>query len=263
MGGSGPTEKVPFRSEVRLVGRNGGSMPFLGIGKAFVTGGRRRKLTLVFCGICLLLSCSAPAGSAEPGLRLHAGGGAESLFKRNRLSVQLMTGAVFSPFIWELERPTLNFFQTNLRLGWMLTEPGPGRSILRGCHELILELSHADIFSGPGHYLSGITPLGRYNFIQPGARLVPYLQGGVGIVYTDAYKDRSQDVIGQAFEFTPQFSLGLRYLAGKQWSVDLEGKLQHISNAGMSSRNEGVNGGGIFLGATYFLDPKKSPVARR
>lgn len=211
---------------------------------------RRRILTFVFCGIGLFLSCAAHAKSVEG----DVSGESNSPFTRNRMSIQLVSGAVFSPFIWKMQRPKLDFFQTNLRLGWMLTEPGRGHSILRGCHELLLEFTHAVIFSGGGHYMYGITPLGRYNFVQPNAKWVPYFQGGVGIIYTDAYKDKSQNVIGQAFGFTPQFGVGLQYFAGKAWSIDLEGKLEHISNAGMSSRNEGVNGGGIFLGVTCFLE---------
>lgn len=211
---------------------------------------RWRILAFVFFGISLILSSTAHAKSVEG----NVSGWSNSLFTRNRMSIQLVSGAVFSPFLWKTQRPTLDFFQTNLRLGWMLTDPGRGHSILRGCHELLLEFSHAVIFSGWGHYMFGITPLGRYNFVQPDAKLVPYFQAGVGIIFTDAYKDKSQDVIGQAVEFSPQFSVGLQYLVGKAWSIDLEGKLEHISNAGMSSRNEGVNGGGIFLGATYFLE---------
>lgn len=218
--------------------------------------GRKRAymLTLFFCVVALSFFGSAYADSTKGAVPLDTGGGRDSLFARHRTSIQLMSGALFSPFIWGRDRPTLNLFQTNLRLGWMLTEPGPENSIFRGCHELILEFTHGAIFSGPGSYMFGITPLGRYNFVQPGARLVPYFQAGVGIVYTDAYKDRTQNIIGQAIEFSPQVSIGLQYFVGKEWSIDVEGKLEHISNAGMSDRNEGVNSGGVFLGFTYFWD---------
>jgi len=73
-------------------------------------------------------------------------------------------------------------------------------------------------------------------------------------VYTDAYKDYSQNAIGQAIEFTPQASLGLHYLIDKKWSIDTEAMFHHISNAGLSERNRGINSFGGFIGLTYFFD---------
>ena len=105
-----------------------------------------------------------------------------------------------------------------------------------------------------GNYIGGITALLRYNFVQPGWRLVPYVHGGVGIVYTDAYKDKTQRAIGQAIEFTPQCSLGFRYLIKKNWSLDAEAMFHHISNAGLDKRNRSINAIGGFVGVTYFFD---------
>ena len=92
------------------------------------------------------------------------------------------------------------------------------------------------------------------NFVQPGWRFIPYVQGGVGIVYTDAYKDETQQAIGQAIELTPQCSLGLRYLINKNWSLDGEAMFHHISNAGLAKRNRSINAVGGFVGVTYFFD---------
>ena len=75
---------------------------------------------------------------------------------------------------------------------------------------------------------------------------------GAGIVYNDIYKDRSQSIIGQSIEFTPQASLGLHYLINHNWSVELEAMYHHISNAGLENgRNVGVNALGGLLGVTY------------
>jgi len=79
-----------------------------------------------------------------------------------------------------------------------------------------------------------------------------YAQAGPGIVYTDAHEDLSQCLIGNAIEFTPQFSLGAHYLLSKNWSIDGEVMFHHISNAGMDEdRNVGVNSLGGFIGLSY------------
>ncbi|MEJ2724591.1 MAG: acyloxyacyl hydrolase [Deltaproteobacteria bacterium] len=68
-----------------------------------------------------------------------------------------------------------------------------------------------------------------------------YAQLGLGIVYSDAYEDLSQSLIGSPIEFTPQFSVGAHYLLNKNWSIDGEAIFHHISNAGIKDRNVGVN----------------------
>jgi len=172
-------------------------------------------------------------------------------YTQGGISLQLVSGALFSLTGFPEGSPEFNYAQTNLRLGWMLTDPGPRQDFLRGNWEGLIELSNSIIFKGPGNYIGGVTGLLRYNFVQPDWHVIPYVQGGVGVVYNDAYKDETQQAIGQAIEFTPQCSLGVRYLVGKNWSVDAEGMFHHISNANMSRRNRSINSLGGFLGVTY------------
>ena len=179
---------------------------------------------------------------------------AGAIYTKGRISLQLVSGALFSLTGFPEGSPVLNYAQTNLRLGWMLTSPGPGRSALRGTWEGLVEVSNSIIFKGPGNYIGGITGLLRYNFVQPDWDLIPYIQGGLGIVYNDVYKDDTQNAIGQAIEFTPQCSIGVHYLIDKNWAVDGEAMFHHISNAGLSKRNSSINSLGGFIGVTYFFD---------
>jgi hypothetical protein len=171
----------------------------------------------------------------------------------DRITFQVVSGALFSPVGLGPDHPTFNYAQTNLRLGWMLNSPGQDHP-LRGNFEAIIELSTSGIFNGFGDIIIGPTALVRYNFVQPDWKVVPYIQAGAGIVYTDAYEDRTQDAIGQAIEFTPQASVGAKFLVAKDWSVDVEGMFHHISNASIANRNDGVNALGGFIGATYYFD---------
>jgi outer membrane protein W len=177
------------------------------------------------------------------------------VFDKGRWSLQLISGSLFSSQI--NNTPVMDYWQTNLRFGYGLNQPTPAKSILRGNFEAILGLSLSEIYIGPGSYVVGLTALLRYNFVQPGSRLIPYFQAGSGLAYTDAYNDNSQDAIGQALEFTPQASVGFRYLIQENWSLDAEGMYHHISNGGLAKRNAGINAFGGFLGLTYFFDGRR------
>jgi lipid A 3-O-deacylase len=211
---------------------------------------RLRTLSLSLClAISLTVHCYAQAQECPGTIAAPAG----NPFAQGKISLQLVSGALFSLTGLPEDSPVFNYAQTNLRLGWMLTTPDPQKSFLRGNWEGLVEISNSIIFEGFGNYIGGITGLIRYNFGQPDWKVIPYIQGGVGIVYNDAYKDETQQAIGQAIELTPQFSLGFHYLLTTKWSLDVEGMFHHISNAGLSKRNRSINALGGFLGATYFF----------
>ena len=184
-------------------------------------------------------------------------GPANDPFTKGRISLQVVSGVLFSLTNLPEGSPALNYAQTNLRLGWMLASPGLEQGFFRGAWEGLVEISNSMIFEGPGSYMGGITGLLRYSFVQPGWRLVPYVQGGVGIIYNDVYKDEDQQAIGQAIEFTPQCSLGVHYLFSRNWSVDAEAMFHHISNAGLAERNRSINALGGFIGVTYYFDTNR------
>jgi hypothetical protein len=202
-----------------------------------------------------LLGHSIMAGPAsrlsEPVLLEEAKAG---VFVEDRISFSLMAGALFSHVAIGPDHPHFNYQMTNLRVGWILNTPSDDASILRGCFEAIGELSISSVFSGFGNVMIGPTFLVRYNFVQPNWKVIPYLQAGAGFVYTDAYQNGNQRAIGQAIEFTPQASAGLRYLVNDNWSINAEGIFHHVSNANMSNRNLGINGVGGLIGVTYFFD---------
>ena len=68
-------------------------------------------------------------------------------------------------------------------------------------------------------------------------RLVPYLEGGIGVVYTD-FQVEGQ---GSRFNFNPQIGIGMEFKvdSGKPFFTAL--RLSHISNAGLQDENRGVN----------------------
>jgi len=200
------------------------------------------------------LSVSPNSKSVEPDDH------ASYIFVEDRITLEFVTGAMFSPSGIGPVVPVFNYQQNNLRLGWMLDSPdswGPQAGIddpLRGNFEAILEATGSYVWYSFGTYMAGVTGLVRYNFVQPNWFVVPYIQGGAGIIYTNARNWSGQDAIGANVEFTPQFAGGLRFLLDKNWTFNIEGSFQHISNANTSARNEGVNAYGGFVGFTYVFD---------
>lgn len=178
-------------------------------------------------------------------------GASSEPFEKGKMSLQYVSGYLHSPIFRKKERPTLDYWQNNLRLGYMGTDILKEDSFMRGNIQGLFEITYSSIVKGPGDYMVGITLLLRYNLLQPGWRFAPYVQVGAGVIYNDIHRDDLQGLVGQSLEFTPQASAGLRYLINKNWSVDLEAMFHHVSNAGLDDRNIGVNSGGGFLGVTW------------
>jgi lipid A 3-O-deacylase len=211
---------------------------------------RLKKIVLVFFLSFLHLQPYAEARGQEGFTDSDLG-----LFVKNGLSAQLVAGALFGPVSWVHDHASFDYSQTDLRFGWMATDPTETRYFGRGNFELLFELTNAVIFKGSGNYLRGFTLLARYNLLLSNPKWVPYFQIGAGVIVNDAYKDISQSEIGQSVEFTPQGSIGLRYFIGRKWTLDGEAMYHHISDAGLSvGRNGGINAVGGFFGVTYFFD---------
>jgi len=199
----------------------------------------------------VLLSFAGQLNAGQPVPAFHAAPKEvvlrETPFDRGRHEFQAMAGTFFSVD----HSPDLDYAVGTLRLGWMLSSPR-GDGVFRGNCEFLLEVFGGGIFEGPGDGLAGATVLLRYNFVQPDARFVPYLQIGAGGLYSDADRDGAQRLIGEAFEFNLQASLGLRAFLSDKCAVSLEGGYRHISNANLADRNVGVDSVGGQVGLSWF-----------
>ena len=141
---------------------------------------------------------------------------------------------------------------TSFRLGIMLDDVR-WSGCLRGNYEFLFEVFGGAIYQGAGNGLGGATLQLRYNFVQPDTRWVPYFQIGAGGVYSDMHKDPTRAVVGSALNFNLQSAFGLRCLVDDKWAVSLEGGYRHISNAGITRHNAGLNSVGGQLGVSWFF----------
>jgi len=168
----------------------------------------------------------------------------EHNLNKNKTSFQVVLGGLSSS-ICKIgpESPDINYLQTSLRMGWVLDKP----AFPRGNLEALFEVSGSKIYKGPGDHLIGLASFLRYNAVKPDWKFIPYAQLGAGIVYTDIYKDKSQDTIGQALNFTLQTSAGFNYSINEKWSVGVEVGILHASCGSSIFKQTKRNDGGNFF----------------
>ncbi|HEY0256700.1 MAG TPA: acyloxyacyl hydrolase [Candidatus Methylacidiphilales bacterium] len=104
--------------------------------------------------------------------------------------------------------------------------------VLRGYSEFFFRADYDQIVRGPETHYEGLIVGPRYNFVQPGWKLIPYVEGGVGFVFADSNPD--QGGLGQDFNFTFVAGAGAKYNITDDFFVRLGVEYQHVSNAGLS-----------------------------
>ncbi len=173
-------------------------------------------------------------------------------FQGGATELQLVVGPFFHLAPTGNPRPRTDFILGGIRYGWMLTSPGR-ESVLRGNLEFLLEAFGAGIYQGPGNYLVGADMMFRYNFVQPGARLIPYIQTVTGGLYNDVYKTKTQGLLDTRWEFYLGADLGLRWLMKSNFALTGEIGYRQISNNETGDQNLGLNSLGVTFGASFFF----------
>ena len=139
-------------------------------------------------------------------------------------------------------------FDAGLRYGWILTDPHLPR-FLRGRFEYALDVVPVFMVFQPRNTAYGLSfnPLGlKWNFERHG-RLSPYLDLGGGVLFTN----HDVPTFTNNVNFTPTVALGTHILGAKyNWSVEL--RYLHISNAGLTPVNPGLNTVQVRLGIGRF-----------
>jgi Lipid A 3-O-deacylase (PagL) len=184
-----------------------------------------------------------------------------AIYYRNKLEASFDVGfypwnvpLLFDPLIgqgWSRDKGTVNYtlIPLSLQLRWHLTDIG-GRSFWRGNTELTFGGNYTSIAQGPESYYGAVLAGVRYNFVQPGWKLVPYtdLRGGFG--WTNAQQPyeqaHHQRWVGQGQDFTFNFiwGLGMRYNFNPRYSISAGLAYMHISNFYLSEPkyiNHGIN----------------------
>ncbi|HEY8715191.1 MAG TPA: acyloxyacyl hydrolase [Candidatus Acidoferrum sp.] len=139
-----------------------------------------------------------------------------------------------------------------LRYGWILTDPhGPG--FLRGRFEYAVDVVPLFVVTqrNGAAYGFGLNPLAlKWNFSSSG-RVVPYAEIGGGTLFTNIKTPPDTSRVN----FTTSGALGAHFLRSRH-NLSAEIRFMHISNAGLSRPNPGINTIQVRLGFGIFIQPK-------
>lgn len=198
----------------------------------------------------LVLCAVARAGDEPANLRNSAP--VVSPLERGIREFQLGAAFLLSENFHSDLKPQLNDVDASVRLGWMLNSPS-GEGIWRGNFEVLAEVFGGAIVKGPGNLFAGTTVFLRRNIVLSETKWVPYWHVGGGGVYSDAYMEHPQRILGTAFLFNLQAGFGTRYFLTPKNALFLEFDYRHISNAGLAERNTGLNSAATWVGASWFF----------
>jgi hypothetical protein len=138
------------------------------------------------------------------------------------------------------------------RYGWVLTDPrGPG--FLRVKFEYAVDVVPVFWVFQPGGAAYGVAVdpfVFKWNF-NPHGRVVPYADLDGGALVTNKRIPPGTSRVN----FTPSGALGIHFL-GKRCTWSAEVRYMHISNAGISSINPGVNTLQLRVGVGMFTRPR-------
>jgi hypothetical protein len=141
-----------------------------------------------------------------------------------------------------------DFALTKLHLGWMVSDVVGEDRWYRGNWEILGELLVGGQFNPKGAYLVGLTPVLRYNFAT-GTRWVPFVDAGGGVTATDI----GHPDLSTTFQFNSQVGFGVRRLLTRNSALTVQYRFIHVSDAGISQPNAGVNASLIYAGVSWFF----------
>ena len=143
-------------------------------------------------------------------------------------------------------------FNIGARYGWILTDPH-GPSFLRGRFEYAVDVVPLFLVTQTTNtaYGLGVNPFAlKWNFAAHG-HAVPYVDIGGGTLFTNVKVPEGTSHVN----FTPSGALGVHFLRSKyNWSAEV--RYMHISNAGISRPNPGINTIQVRLGFGRVTQPK-------
>ena len=203
---------------------------------------RQMKLfhVLAACGL-LLSSSQAFAGVAQPPTQPLV----------TELNPDRFEFAVESGYLFGVINPPRDYqvgaeFITG-RIRWGVLER---EGWLRGYNQFYISAIAEPIFQGIENHYFGLNFGMRYNFVQPGSRLIPYISGGLGLGWIDSHPEIPGGQ-GQDFTFNILTAAGISYLLNEHWKVNAGVLYEHLSNGGQTDPNPSLNLFGPQVGVSY------------
>jgi opacity protein-like surface antigen len=134
---------------------------------------------------------------------------------------------------------------------WMMTMTDPiGGSWYQGQLSLGAELVYIQFQEPVLSHGVGFTPKIKYTFVAPD-RIRPYVEFAGGPFWNDLAGNIPEQ--HSQFNFILTAGLGISYFLTDQAAVNVGYRFQHISNAGTSSPNVGLNSSLPFAGFSFYF----------
>ncbi len=137
---------------------------------------------------------------------------------------------------------------TRIHYGWILDNVLGRGHWWQGNFEFRLEGFGGAQYNPHTAYLTGFTPLFRYN-VATRSRWMPFLTAGAGLSLTDI----GNPDLSTTFEFNLQAGTGVHYFWRRNSAITFEYRFLHLSNASIASPNLGVNSSVFSLGMSWFF----------
>jgi lipid A 3-O-deacylase len=202
----------------------------------------------LFRKIAVLSVMAGPKLMADPQTSADNSFSIDDNFRFGWHEVSAGSSVYFTSVVRRFDHPEMNYAGGFLQTAYTLTSPD-GDGPLRGSFQLALEAFGSGVYRGYGSYVAGGTLWCRYNFVQPGWRLVPFVEGGAGLTSMDI----PHRYDGKDFNFNLELGGGARFFVTEHWSLNAEYRFQHISNADIWYRNVGVNTLGVTTGVSFYF----------
>ena len=132
--------------------------------------------------------------------------------------------------------------------GWIFTDVLGADHWYQGNLELRGELFGGGQFKPDSRYVVGGTGLFRYDLVTH-SRWVPFIQIGAGPTGTDI----GPPDLSCSFEFNVQCGAGTYFFLRKNLALSAEWRWFHLSDAGLTRPNTGVNTQMFMCGLTWFF----------
>ena len=192
---------------------------------------RRRAGTII--GLFLAITQCAFAGSDGSDGSVRSTVSEEPPRFDFALETAYLFGAFNPPASYQI---SANFLTARVRWGNNLDREG----FFRGYNQVYLSLVAEPIIQGIENHYFGMNLGLRYNFVQPGSRIIPYFSGGLGLGWIDSQPERFGGE-GQDFTFNILGAAGLSYRFNDRFSGQLGVLYQHLSNGGQTDPNPSLN----------------------
>jgi Lipid A 3-O-deacylase (PagL) len=142
-------------------------------------------------------------------------------------------------------------WNAGVRYGWILTQPHLP-SILNGRFEVAVDAVPAFVVFQPANtaYGAGVNPVCLKWIFATRRHVAPFVELNGGVLFTTHEVPSGTSNIN----FTPGAAFGVYFLGDHAWSLDV--RYLHISNAGLTVPNPGVNTVEVRLGFGKFFGKK-------